>query len=197
MTLQTVSELNTAPIRHGRKYEPVAIAAYEKLYKVRVLPSGIVVHGCYPYLGTSPDGIFDHNLIVEIKCPYINRFQLIDHGSVPYFIQTDHGFELSRSHDYYYQIQGQLAICNKKLCHLAVYHSGSRDLKVVSVSRNDNFIREMMANCMNSIMTISKKNFSKNTSTSKLMSIFLKSVEHFISEVSKILYTCFLCMKYL
>ena len=72
------------------------------------------------YLGASPDGIIDCSCcgsgIIEVKCPYkyrdVNPWQINDKKS---FLQLDNDGKLSLStiHDYYYQVQGQLSICNK------------------------------------------------------------------------------------
>ena len=54
-----------------------------------------------------------------MKCPYkyryVNPWQVNDKKS---FLQLDKDGKLSLStiHDYYYQVQGQLSICNKPYC---------------------------------------------------------------------------------
>ena len=77
----------------------------------------------YPYSDASPDGMIDCKCcgsgIVEVKCPYkykdVNPRQINDNKC---FLQLgkDGNLSLSMTHDYYYQVQGQLAICNKPYC---------------------------------------------------------------------------------
>ena len=93
-------------IRHGVKYEDVAIHIYEKRNNVSVFEYGCIPHPTIPHFGASPDGICDidsknKNFIgrmLEIKCPksrIINEF-------VP-----EH-YEL--------QVQGQLEVCGLDFC---------------------------------------------------------------------------------
>jgi hypothetical protein len=51
-----------------------------------------------PYLGASPDGITEDGVMVEIKCPWRRKIN----GEIPL--------------QYYYQIQGQLAVCALEEC---------------------------------------------------------------------------------
>ena len=93
-------------IKHGIKFEDVAIHIYEKRNNVSVHEYGCIPHPKIPHFGASPDGICDVNSVnkeyigrmLEIKCPksrVINEF-------VPSY------YEL--------QVQGQLEVCNLELC---------------------------------------------------------------------------------
>ena len=91
--------------------------------KFSLSDNGLFISKDYPYLGASPDGLIDCTCcgsgIVEIKCPYkykdVNPRQINDKKC---FLQLgkDGNISLSMTHDYYYQVQGQLAICNKPYC---------------------------------------------------------------------------------
>lgn len=54
---------------HGTKYEPEAIALYEKTYNTRVFETGIILHPEHPFIGVSPDGITGNGRLIEVKCP--------------------------------------------------------------------------------------------------------------------------------
>lgn len=69
----------------GNKYEPIATALYEFIYKVRVYEANLLIHKVFKYIGASCDGfVIDENNkdghLIEIKCP-VNRE--IIHGTVP------------------------------------------------------------------------------------------------------------------
>lgn len=63
-------------VKHGIKYESVAIELFSRDSKQKIVPYGFVTSKDYPWLGYSPDGIIVKNFneptkLVEIKCPYL------------------------------------------------------------------------------------------------------------------------------
>ena len=95
-----------AAVKHGIKYEEVAIHIYEKRNNVSIFEYGCIPHSTIPHFGASPDGICDSDSVnkkyigrmLEIKCPksrVINEF-------IPVH------YEL--------QVQGQLEVCNLEYC---------------------------------------------------------------------------------
>ena len=55
---------------------------------------------------------------MEVKCPYTHHFT----GAAPdYLIKNNEEYELSKKHNYYYQVQGQLYVCQKNMCYFVVY----------------------------------------------------------------------------
>lgn len=100
-------EWNPGPaIIHGVKYEDVAVSIYESRNDVNVVEYGCIPHPTISCFGASPDGIVDydsHNKnyigrMLEIKCP--TRREIT--GFIPKY--------------YYYQVQGQLEVCNLEYC---------------------------------------------------------------------------------
>jgi putative phage-type endonuclease len=86
-------------LKWGIKYEPVAIDAYAHKHTMRLLEFGLLPHPEINWFGASPDAISELGIMVEIKCPYKRRIQP---GYVPL--------------QYYYQIQGQLDVCQLEEC---------------------------------------------------------------------------------
>lgn len=82
----------------GNMFEPVAIQIYSALHDVTVHEFGLLKHPNYNFFGASPDGITENGIMVEIKCPMKRKID----GEVPM--------------QYYYQIQGQLDVCNLREC---------------------------------------------------------------------------------
>ena len=129
-------------IKHGIDYEDSGIKEYEKETGNSVQKLGLVIDQERPYLGTSVDGLVG-NTLVEVKCPYSSREMKIDHVTVPYLKKTSSGkLELDSKHKYYYQIQGQLHIMKKSLCHLAVYTL--KDFQIINVHHDPDFCKEML-----------------------------------------------------
>lgn len=54
-------------IRHGTKFEKEGLARYEKDFNVKVKPCGIFVSRSLPFLGASPDGVINIEIICEVK----------------------------------------------------------------------------------------------------------------------------------
>jgi len=87
-----------APLLWGVKYEEVATRIYQKRNNVRVFEFGLIKHNEYEFIGASPDGISELGIMLEIKCPFKRKIsgKILD--------------------QYYYQIQGQLEVCDLEEC---------------------------------------------------------------------------------
>jgi putative phage-type endonuclease len=106
--LVNVSDLNKnnnkkeyiAPLQWGIKYEDVACNIYKLKNYIDVNEFGLLKHHNkdITYFGASPDGISELGIMLEIKCPYKRKID----GIIP--------------EQYYYQIQGQLDVCNLNEC---------------------------------------------------------------------------------
>jgi putative phage-type endonuclease len=98
----TSSSMYMPPLIWGSKFEIVATQLYSKRNSgVNINEFGLLHHynkNDVPYFGASPDGISDLGIMLEIKCPY----KRIITGVIP--------------EQYYYQIQGQLEVCNLNEC---------------------------------------------------------------------------------
>jgi putative phage-type endonuclease len=58
---------------YGQFHEKLAVQDLQDNYDVVVKECGFIPHTELYWLGASPDGLIDDNLIVEIKCPYSLR----------------------------------------------------------------------------------------------------------------------------
>ncbi len=90
---------------------------------LKVLASGLVINTEFCFLGASPDGVVydplsaDPDGLLEIKCPYVQRDISPHHAAkqksfVCYL--ENRNIHLKTQHQYYYQVQGQMAVCSKK-----------------------------------------------------------------------------------
>ncbi|KAL5483853.1 hypothetical protein EMCRGX_G020270 [Ephydatia muelleri] len=112
----------------GLEKEPCAREEYRQKMKkthvnFKVEQAGLFVHPLYPHLGASPDGLISCTCcgkgVIEIKCPYSiqdsDPAAAVDTANF-YLEHSEGGIKLSTTHAYYYQIQGQLAICDRPYC---------------------------------------------------------------------------------
>jgi putative phage-type endonuclease len=82
----------------GHMFEPLATAVYSHMSGVKVHDFGLIKHPKCAYFGASPDGISELGIMLEIKCPFKRKIT----GDIPA--------------QYYYQIQGQLDVCDLDEC---------------------------------------------------------------------------------
>jgi putative phage-type endonuclease len=91
-------DMNCPPLQWGVRYEEVANLFYKQKMGVCVTEFGILKHPTIQFIGASPDGVSDLGVMLEIKCPYRRKKS----ETIP--------------EQYYYQIQGQLEVCNLDEC---------------------------------------------------------------------------------
>jgi putative phage-type endonuclease len=63
-------DMNLPPLQWGVRYEEVANMFYQYKMNVNVFEFGIIRHPSIECLGASPDGISEHGIMLEIKCPW-------------------------------------------------------------------------------------------------------------------------------
>lgn len=127
-------------IKYGRVLEPRAREEYQKALRkaghkdVNVKECGMFVLTGKAYISASPDGVVQCSCcgrgVVEIKCPLKSAHCHPADASLVYMqVQnmkdSQPQLTLSKTHQYYTQIQTQLAVTNKEWCDFFVYsHHG-------------------------------------------------------------------------
>lgn len=116
-------ELITVAIKHGKVFESRALQQFHKKTGLVVNKCGFFVNPSWPFLGASPDGhVAEDGSLLEVKCPYNGRNSLILPGEYfPFLELRNNEVSLKKSHSYYYQITGQMAIAKKTKCHFIVF----------------------------------------------------------------------------
>lgn len=109
---------------------------------------GLVVNPSFSYLAASPDGKICMNNetgVLEIKCPYSARdLTILDAvQSIPNFCLklVDGSLALPKSHEYFYQIQGQLMVTGALFCIFVLYTK--KDFYVEKIPVDIEFIQQM------------------------------------------------------
>ena len=122
---------------HGKQYESKAIKMFEKKYELKCKKCGLFIRPDLPFLGATPDGIIDDDTLIEVKCPYTGRQKPIVPGKCFPFLGYDSqgAVVLKQTSNYYYQIQGQLYIAQRKKCYFIVYTFKDLFVQVINVDR--------------------------------------------------------------
>ncbi|XP_060565355.1 uncharacterized protein LOC132724501 [Ruditapes philippinarum] len=142
-SLVNVVKITAPALKHGLKYETMAISRYMTESGEEVKMCGIVVARDFPFLSCSPDGIINNKRIVEVKCPYSAKDKPINSVTVPYLkSDKESGFYLDKIHDYFFQIQGQLLCTEAEECVFIVYTI--TDMVYFKVPRDEDFIMKMI-----------------------------------------------------
>ena len=121
---------NLPSLKHGRQIEPIAIHEYRKTSSanghkhVKINQCGLFVDSQRGYLGASPDGLVEcccGEGILEVKCPISCAHTFPSSDNVAFLVEKDGKDVLKRSHKYFDQVQGQLAITKRKWCDFFVF----------------------------------------------------------------------------
>nr|QOI90481.1 putative protein R354 [Pyramimonas orientalis virus] len=122
-------DMSMPALKWGVRYEEVANMFYKLKMNVGVHEFGILKHPTIDFVGASPDGISDMGVMLEIKCPWKRK-------------RTD-----TIPEQYYYQIQGQLEVCDLEECdYLECYiseYDSRDDMKTDSTRQYKGVIYEM------------------------------------------------------
>lgn len=110
-----LKQQQTLAMKHGIFYEDKARKIYEKLTKNKAIQIGLAVPKWNIHLATSTDGIIGEEGILEIKCPlkYYKELEFLE-------VKNDFRNFINKSH--YLQMQGGMAILNRKWCDYVVYY---------------------------------------------------------------------------
>ena len=114
--------LHTPPIIHGKTHETDAIKSFRSITGLNVENCGLFVCLDEPYLAATPDGLVGVSHVLEVKCPYRGRNQKVTVGPAFPFLDTENGeLCLKKTHKYFDQVQGQMAITGCKLAYFVVF----------------------------------------------------------------------------
>ena len=110
----------------GRERETSAIEGLQNKMGISVKRCGFFVDKDFPYLGASPDGLVDHDHVVEIKCPSSARyFKTIKDAVIAkkcnHLKVVDDQIILNRRHSYFFQVQGQMKVTGRSKCYFVTW----------------------------------------------------------------------------
>ena len=131
-------------IVHGRTYEKAALEKFSVDYGKKLTPCGLFIHEQFPFLAATPDSLVEgESSIVEVKCPYSIRDELISSDNLDYLDSTEAGLHLKKTHKYFYQIMGQLILTKKEKCYFVVFTFNDMHVEEIFVD-NSFFFADML-----------------------------------------------------
>lgn len=145
--------LNIPACQYGLDNEHNAKTVYELYYRkqkryITISPSGLCVSNEFPWLECTPDGIVTDGSgkywLLEIKCVY-------DSGTLPKtlqeiyeerkkhfycYVDIDGKFNLRETHNYFYQVTGQMAITGLHSLDFAIFLPRTGEIYVIPMEFN-------------------------------------------------------------
>lgn len=151
--LQQGPVVKSEALEWGIRNESTARAEYYQIVHKKhqlfeIDDAGLFVLPSLPHLGASPDGLVRCQCcgdgIIEIKCPFSIRDTTPEGATKKYFYlkHTKDGLQLSRTHHYYYQIQGQLLISERWYCDFICWTP--HGIHIERIERDITFIDQMV-----------------------------------------------------
>ena len=140
---------DTKALRHGRAMEAHAKRKYVAVVKSKhknftSKDVGFIILKAHPYIGASPDLEINCECcglgLCEIKCPYSILDQVPSASNLPYLTETeDDGVKttnLIHNTEYYFQVQGQMAISEANYCDFFIFTKHGYHLERICFNAN-------------------------------------------------------------
>jgi len=117
---------NIPALKWGTMFEDMALRTYSQCNNnITIHNFGLICNDSIKNFGASPDGISELGIMIEIKCPFSRE---IKKNVIP--------------EKYYYQIQGQLAVCNLQECDYV-------ECNFNTIDTEENYINYVLNNKLN------------------------------------------------
>ncbi|KAK5640569.1 hypothetical protein RI129_011380 [Pyrocoelia pectoralis] len=157
---------NSAAIKWGIEHEATAKLQFENDYEDLVSDCGLFIDKENCFLGASPDGIIDPHHIVEIKCPWsirdLSPQQAVNEKKIKYLkIDQNGDVRLKENHNYYFQVQGQLAITGANYCYFVVWTPSG--LIVDKIEKNISFWENNVPKLKDFYLNVMAREILKNS----------------------------------
>ena len=138
--------ISAPAVEYGKECENIAREELKKQY-TDIAECGFFIDSCIAFLGASPDGIIGQEGILEIKCPksaenFTPEEAIEQVPAVRRMFTRNTGISMSKTHHYFYQVQGQLHITDRKYCIFCLWTP--KGLKSIKVERDDAFWKREM-----------------------------------------------------
>lgn len=139
-----------ASVAHGIKHEPFALQQLARQENVIIEECGLFVDLDHPFIGATPDGRVGNDMIVEVKCPVAafklglataiaqNKVQILKHN------KKNGSTIINQNSTWYYQVQGQLHVADKKRCLFGIWGGENEPMEVLYINRDDQFWKDKM-----------------------------------------------------
>lgn len=141
---------SSTAVRWGLLNESKARDMLSDILKKKICKRGLGLDPINLGLAASTDGITETGELVEIKCPYnardVSLTEAYKNGVkvIEKLFSDQTCTEILKSHEYYYQVQGQLNTNNVSLCYFMVW--SPVDYRIIEVQKDEVFWEEKMKN---------------------------------------------------
>ncbi|KAF2882481.1 hypothetical protein ILUMI_23706 [Ignelater luminosus] len=113
--------------------------------------AGLYIDVDHGFLGASPDGVINKNEIIEVKCLYkvaqlgLSVQQAVERKCIT-CLEKDlqNKIRLRRNHDYFFQIQGHLAITGAEIRYFIVYTGDKNDIFIEEIKADKDIWNTIM-----------------------------------------------------
>ncbi|XP_046841816.1 uncharacterized protein LOC124435929 [Xenia sp. Carnegie-2017] len=114
--------IQTKAMKDGIESEAGILKKYELISGNTVRKVGFIISSTHPFLGASPDGITNDNVLLEVKKVTAKENEsFMDTLCRLYIYKKKNGkLYINNNHKYYYQMQQQLFCAGGKVCHFVV-----------------------------------------------------------------------------
>ena len=147
----------TSWMKYGLESESAAVKKYEIQTSLSVSPTGLWISPQFSYSACSPDGLVGDDGLLEIKSLKIFHDNTIDQVvndtdrvlvskdnlNKQCLAIKDNQCNIKESHNYYYQIQCQLLVTERKFCDFVLY-ANDGPISVQRIYRNQQLISDIM-----------------------------------------------------
>ena len=106
----------------GVNNESLAIQCFSQISGIQSVETGLWLDEG-GVLGASPDGLIGDDGVLEVKCPYTFKNELITEAAKnsSFCLGIDDGqYFLKRDHVYWHQVQGQMFLTKRTMCYFVV-----------------------------------------------------------------------------
>lgn len=147
----------TAWMRYGLQSETAAVKKYETQTNHVVSSTGLWVNPKFPFIACSPDGLVGEDGLLEIKSLKIFHDNTIDkviddNGTIvskdilnrQCFSIHNRKCVLKKSHSYYFQIQCQLLVTERKYCDFVLYAKDG-PVSIKRIYRDEQLITDILS----------------------------------------------------
>lgn len=116
------------------------VKQYEEHHKdVKYRECGLFIYESKQYIGASPDLMLECSCcgkgVMEIKCPYSIVNEIPPQQNLPYLVNSDGNALLKHNHQYFAQIQGQMAVTGRHWCLFLVYTNKGQYVETIQFNK--------------------------------------------------------------
>lgn len=126
--------VETEAMSRGKRLESQVLKCVEKLRKIKIKNSGILIHKDFPIFGASPDGV-SSDFVIEIKCP--SKVETIENYVKNNIINKK----------FYFQLQLSMFFLNKKkglFCVASPTFEQDSQVSIYEVTLNNEELKDIM-----------------------------------------------------